>query len=249
MALAEIYAPFRHLPLLRLLTPTPSPPTSTDTSRRRVKAIVALRLLEVVRDQDIPGEILEDEDPTVTMPRKLGLSGVVDRQIRTYRSDVRRGARLTDGEITDLFRLVIRRPDSEEIFLRVGHMLAGREGRGGWTRLAPRRVALAVARGRVRRRLRKLFGRRIGGFVRGRFAVEGRSLLFIEADPGGDACAFVSGLCQAILERTTGQPARVTHTLCQSRGDALCRWEGFIEDRPSRSEDGDGQESDASRGR
>jgi len=204
-----------------------------------VKAIVALRLLEAVRDQDIPLEILEDEDPTVTMPRRLGLSDVVDRQIRTYRSDVRRGARLTDGEITDLFRLVIRRPDSEEIFLRVGRVLAGKPGRRGWTRIAPRRVALAVARSRVRRRLKRLFGRRVGGFVRGRFAVEGRSLLFIAADPGGDACAFVSGLCEAILEGTTGRPARVTHTLCQSRDDALCRWEGVIEDESHRSHSDD----------
>jgi hypothetical protein len=210
-----------------------------------VKAIVALRLLEVVHDQDLPGEVLEDEDPAVTMPRRLGLSDVVDRQIRTYRSDVRRGARLTDGEISDLFRLVIRRPDSEEIFFRVGRMLAGSEGRGEWTRLAPRRVARAVARSRVRRRLRKLFGRRMGGFVRGRFAIEGRSLLFIEADPGGDACAFVSGLCQAILEQTTGQPARVTHTLCQSRNDALCRWEAVLEHQPSRSEDDGGEVPDA----
>lgn len=200
---------------------------------------MALRLLEVVRDQDLPVEILEDENPSVTMPRRLGLSEVVERQIRTYRSDVRRGVRLTDGEIQDLFRLVIRRPDSEEIFLRVGRTLGGRHGRGGWTRIAPRRVALAVGRSRVRRLLKKLFGRRVGGFARGRFAVEGRSLLFIEADPGGDACAFVSGLCEAVLEGTTGRPARVTHTLCQSRNDALCRWEGVIEDEssPSGSDD------------
>lgn len=183
-----------------------------------------------MRAQDRPGEILEDEDPTVTMPRRLGLSEVVERQIRTYRSDVRRGLRLTDDEIRDLFRLVIRRPDAEEIFLRVGQVLAGKEGRGGWTRLAPRRLALTVARSRVRRRLKTLFGRRVGGFARGRFAVEGRSLLFIQADPGGDACFFVSGLCQAILERATGRPAKVSHTLCQSRNDPLCRWEGSLVD-------------------
>jgi hypothetical protein len=209
-----------------------------DVSQRRVQAVVALRLLEVVRAQDLPGEILEDEDPTVTMPRRLGLSDVVERQIRSYRSDVRRRAKLTDGEVQDLFRLVIRRPDAEEIFYRVGELLAGREHAGVRWGLAPRRIALAIARGRVQRRLKALFGRRMGGFVRGRFAVEGRSLLFIQADPGGDACFFVSGLCQAILERTTGRPARVTHTLCQSRGDALCRWEGALVDVPTPATDG-----------
>lgn len=227
---SEIYGPLRHLrpPPFRVYLDDRQKPPTIEASRRRVQAIVALRLLEVMRAQDLPGEVLEDEDPSVTMPRRLGLSEVVERQIRTYRADVRRRARLTDAEVRDLFRLVIRRPDAEEIFYRLGKLLAGKERTNGWTRLAPRRVALAVARGRVRSRLKALFGRRVGGFVRGRFAVEGRSLLFIEADPGGDACFFVSGLCQAILERTTGRPARVSHTMCQSRGDALCRWEGTL---------------------
>ena len=81
---------------------------------------MALRLLEVLRDLDHPGEILEDENPSVTMPRRLGLSDVVDRQIRTYREDVKQRVRLTDGEIRDLFRLVTRRPDAKEVFLRAG---------------------------------------------------------------------------------------------------------------------------------
>jgi hypothetical protein len=202
----------------------------SEEARRRVQAVVALRLLEVMRDLDLPPEMLESENPTVTMPRRLGLSDVVDRQIRTYRDDVRHRLRLTDGEVRDLFRLVIRRPDAEEIFLRAGRTLAGRDEGRGWRHLLPRRVALALARNRVRRRLNTLFGRRMGGFGRGTFSVEGRSLMFIEADPGGDACCLVSGLCEAVLERVTGHKVRVTHVLCQSRGDALCRWEGTLLD-------------------
>ncbi len=194
---------------------------------------MALRLLEGLRDLDHPGEILEDENPSVTMPRRLGLSDVVERQIRAYGEDVKRRARLTDGEIRDLFRLVTRRPDAKEIFLRAGRTLADALERRAWRRLVPRRVALALARSRVRRRLTALFGRRIGGFGRGTFSVEGRSLLFIEADPGGDACSLVSGLCEATLEQATGRPARVAHVLCQARGDALCRWEGSLSDRPA----------------
>ena len=34
----------------------------------RVKAIVALRLLEVVRYRDLPAELLEQEDPARTIP-------------------------------------------------------------------------------------------------------------------------------------------------------------------------------------
>lgn len=180
-----------------------------------------------MRDQDIPPELLEEEDTTVTLPRRLGLSDVVGRQIRSFRRDVRRGVKLTDAEIRDLFRLVIRRPDAEEIFFKVGQSLAGGAG-GRWRASVPRGIALALARTRVRRRLKALFGRRVGGFARGSFSMEGRALLFIEADPGGDACALVAGLCKTALEQATGRCAEVTHTLCQSRGDPVCRWEGEL---------------------
>jgi hypothetical protein len=193
-----------------------------------VQTLVALRLLEVLRDQDLPAEILQDEDPTVTLPRRFGLSDVVERQIRTFREDERRRHRLSDVEILDLFRLVVRRPDAEVVFRHLGRTLAEPVWWGQWRRLVPMTAALALARGRVRRRLKRLFGRRMGGFGRGGFSIEGRSLLFIDADPGGDACFLMSGLCESILQQVSGRRATVTHSLCQSRGDALCRWEGSL---------------------
>jgi hypothetical protein len=212
---------------------TDSIPEFQSNSVRRVRAVVALRLLEVIRDQDLPVEVLEEEDPTRTMPRRLGLSDVVERQIRTYKEDVRKRVRLSDSEIMDLFRLVIRRPDGEDVFYRVGEILAADEPARLNARVVPRRVRYALARARVRRGLKRLFGRRIGGFGRGPFSIEGRSLLFIESDPGGDACHFLSGFCRTLLQRTFGEEATVAHTLCQARGDELCRWEGaFGDDEP-----------------
>jgi hypothetical protein len=209
---------------------------------------VALRLLEVIRDQDVPVEVLEEEDPAVTMPRRLGLSDVVERQIRSYRDDVRRRVRLTDVELRDLIRLVIRRPDAGEIFYKVGRTLAGGDRRRPWRRLLPAGVAVAMARGRVRRRLKHLFGRRLGGFDGSGFSIEGRSLLFIEADPGGEACEFLSGFCEAILEQVAGRRARVVHTRCQGRKDDQCRWEGSLDEpiRDARTRDAGGaQDADA----
>jgi hypothetical protein len=185
-------------------------------------------LLEILKSQDVPPEVFEDENLTVTMPRRLGLSDVVERQIRTYRHDTRKGVRLRDQEIHDLFRLVARRPDADEIFLLLGRKLAGEEDSSWWKKRMPVRVTLALARRRVARRLKALFGRRLGGFGRGSFTVEGRSLLFFEVDSGGDACALVTGLCASVLEQATGTEATVNHTLCQSRSDALCRWEGSV---------------------
>ena len=204
-----------------------------STSPRRVQAIVGLRLLEMIRDQDLPGEILDAEDPTQTMPRRLGLSDVVDRQIRTYQRDVKKGVRLADTEVMDLFRLVIRRPDGDEVFYGAGRLLAAMDHPGGWTRVMPQRIQYAVARARLKRRLKRLFGRRLGGFGRGPFTVEGRGLVFIESDPGGEACDFLTGFCREILEQTGTGAVRVKHTLCQSRGDEQCRWEGAYIDEPA----------------
>jgi len=194
---------------------------------------VALRLLEVMRDRDLPGEILEDEDPTQTMPRRFGLSDVVERQIRTYRDDVRRRVKLTDGEINDLMRFVIRRPDGPHIFHQVGRLLVSAEGRRpGWLRLAPEGLKYRFARRQADKRLRKLFGRQVGGFGRGPFVVEGRALLFVESDPGGDACHLLSGFFEEVLGLTFRGTARVEHTRCQARGDDLCRWEGTLVQPP-----------------
>lgn len=200
--------------------------SSPDPSPRRVAAVIGLTLLEVIRAQDLPEEILQDEDPSVTMPRRLGLSDVVDRQIRQYREAVKKRRKMTDTEMTDLMRLVLRRPDAEEVFRAAGELLAGTGGSG------PGRIARALspgvtfrlARRRTGRRLRQLFGRRIGGFAAEPFALEGRGLIFYESDPGGDACAFVTGLCQAVVTSVIGEGADVVHAQCQSRGDDYCRW-------------------------
>lgn len=198
-----------------------------------MQAVVALRLLEAMRDMDLPLELLEDEDPTQTIPRRFGLSDVVERQIRSYQEDVRKRVRLTDAEIEGLFLFVIRRPDSPAVFHRVGRLLAERQRPSRWVRILPQAAQFAIARSRARKMLQRLFGRPIGGFGKGPFVVEGRSLVFHEVDPGGDACELLSGFGQEVLEQTMGGTVAVTHTLCQGRGDHLCRWEGELVEAPA----------------
>jgi hypothetical protein len=206
----------------------PTELSPADCGPRRVQAVVALRLLEVIRDMDLPVEVLEDEDPSRTIPRRFGLSGVVESQIRAHKTDARKGVRLSDGEVSDLFRFVIRRPDGDKVFEQVGRLLAASDQPRRWGRMLPRRVQLALVRGAARRLLKKLFGRTMGGFGRGPFVLEGRALFFIQSDPGGDACHLLSGFCREVIEQNMGGTVRVVHTLCQSREDALCRWEAEI---------------------
>jgi hypothetical protein len=197
---------------------------------RRISAGVALTLLEVIRQQDLPTEVLESEDTTHTMPRRLGLSDVIDKQIRRYREEARRGQRITDDEFRDLVRLVIRRSDSEEVFFHAGSLLAG-EDIPGWRKGLPLSFGHTLARRRVKRRLLKLFGRRVGGFAAGPFTLEASAHLLIEGDPGGDACQLLTGFTQTVLQRYCGRRARVVHSLCEAHKDPLCRWTMLAEER------------------
>lgn len=195
---------------------------SRASGRERVSALVALAFLEVIQASDRPFEVFEEENTSITMPRRLGLSNVVERRIRNYREEAKKGHKISDEEFVDLVRLVVRRPDARAVFLECGTRLAGKPPRRAG--LVPSRLGLALARRRVSKRLKTLFGRRVGGFADGAFVLEGRSLLFIQSDPGGDACSLVSGLCSAMLSGSLKDPPTVVHIACEARGDAYCRW-------------------------
>lgn len=209
--------------------------TSAETAPRlggkpRIAAHVALALLEVIQHQDHPTEVLEDEDVSQTMPRRLGLSDVVDRQVRLHRENARRGRKVTDAELAELMRLVIRRPDSPEVFFEVGARLA-QNLTGKAVRALPRGLRTLMVKRAVYGRLKKLFGRRIGGFVSGRFVMEGSASPFVQADPGGDACHLVAGFCQRALSDALGEPVMVVEQACETRGDTKCRW-ALVEGAP-----------------
>lgn len=193
-------------------------------SRRGPQARVALALLEALRDLDRPGEILDDENVSVTLPRRLGLSDVVDAQIRRYQQEVRHGRRVPESEVRDLIRLVTRRSDAERLFNQVGRSLTAANGAPAWRAVLPERVALQMARRRIRRRLRALFGGRMVVTVRGPFGLEAASNLLLEVDPGGDACGLVTGLAQAVMETYAGISRPVLHATCKARGDGKCAW-------------------------
>lgn len=212
---------------------------SRSQNRPRVASLVGLTLLETLRDQDLPAEFLEDDNPSVTMPRRLGLSDVVERQIAAYRRKARGRARMTDEELKDLIRLVVRRPDAAQVFGKAGRKLAGQAGGGllpGASRILPNGLAFALARRATRRELKRLFGRRMGGFAHGPYALEGRGLLFLDGDPSGQACQFVTGFCQGIVTRRLGSEYQIVHAQCQSRGDPLCRWTATGEARQRQSD-------------
>jgi hypothetical protein len=205
-------------------------PTTRDQADRRVQAQVALVLLETLKSADRPGEVLDDEDVTLTIPRRLGLSGVVEAQIRRFRQEARLRKRVAEREIRDLLSLVTRRPDCEEVFVQIGRSLTAATQAPRWRRILPRRLALGMARRRIERRLKALFGGPVVRSVGGPFELEAVHDLFMEADPAGEGCGLVTGLSQAVLE-TAGVNREVVHSECRGRGDSRCLWtaEGELE--------------------
>jgi hypothetical protein len=181
--------------------------------------------LEVIRALDLPTEVLNAEDPTRTMPRRLGLSDVVDQQIRSFREQVRKRERITDEQARALFHLVLRRPDSEEAFHQVGDLLTGdRKPLRGLRRFYPEQARFSLARREIGKGIKSLLGRPIGGFAHGPFTLEARGHFLLEMDPGGDACALITGYAESILRSCLGRPVKVHHSSCEARKQDLCRW-------------------------
>lgn len=188
----------------------------------QIAADVLVALFEAIRERDRPDEFMEEEDVHRTMPQRLGLSGIVSRQLQLQRENVRQGRRLQVEELTEFVRLVLKRPDARHVFFDMGARLAS--GPGWAARCLPRSLRLRMAKRRVRRRLQKLFGRRLGGFISGPFALEVSASPLVQADPSGVACAFVSGFCQQVLRDLVSSNLTVAQRSCETAGDPTCRW-------------------------
>ena len=77
---------------------------ATPPADATVAPVLPLALLEAIRAHDRPGGELLEDDPLVQLPRRLGLSDVVETQIRRYREAGRRG--VPPAEVLDLRSLM-----------------------------------------------------------------------------------------------------------------------------------------------
>lgn len=195
-----------------------------------VTPVFPLLLLETLRDRDRPEEVLEDEDITSSMPRRLGLSEVVRVQIQRFQEEVRHRRPQPPERVVDLIKLVIRRPDCHEIVQAAGgrvadYFFAQRSGPArGLVRFLPHPLARRAAQRAGKRMFKQLTG---GGSLRvHRWPMElsiGHSLT-ARADPAGEACGFYAGAFSRLLELYTGRKYRVLHPECEARGGARCQW-------------------------
>jgi predicted hydrocarbon binding protein len=195
-----------------------------------VTAAFPLALLEAVRAHDRPGEILEDEDLTVSLPRRLGLTGVVETQIMRYEAAQRAGRPVSLNEAMSLFKLVMRRPDAEPILRETGQRVArwyARRTPAGWLAVlhrGPARLALRTARRASARALRRLqAGTRIEASKP--FTLSISDCITARIEDSGSGCALFTGMLEEHLLFYTGRTHRVAHARCLTNGAPTCDWE------------------------
>lgn len=199
-----------------------------------VTPVFPLILLETMRDMDRPEEVLEGEDLTASMPRRLGLSDVVYLQIHKFREETRKKRPQTPAVVADLIRLVIRRPDADEIFEEAGRRVATRawEEKSAPARLVLRLMPSAMRMRAAARGARRLMGE-LAGFAELRiqarpFSARLRGSLTAYADPGGAACAFYTGLVSELMTRYSGRRHAARHVHCETRGGGECEWAALL---------------------
>lgn len=208
-----------------------SPVAGTERARPpSITPVFPLLLLETMRDRDRPEEVLEDEDVSVSLPRRLGLSDVVGVQIRRFQEEVRTNRLQSPPQVIDLMRLVVRRPDAEEIFAEAGRRMARHHWAErsatmrGMLRVMPNPIPRIAAQRAARRMFRLLRGDSHLAVGRWPVDVRLRDALTAQADPSGAACAFYSGAFAEIMELHTGRSYRVRHAECLTRGAEQCQW-------------------------
>lgn len=202
---------------------------SADAPPGFVLPALPLALLESVRSHDRPGEFLEDEDFTQSMPRRLGLTGVVFTQIRRYEEAQRTGKAVPFADVVSLMQLVLRRPDAGAIFHETGRMMAQRRADKvpqpfvKLIRVLPGAGAGSAARV-ARRLVRALSG---GGVIEAHprpFHIRFLDCPIATLDALGTACAIYTGAIDTTLSTYTGRTGLIEHTLCRARGDDVCEW-------------------------
>ena len=191
---------------------------------------IALALLRSLRDQDTPAESLEDEAFADSLPRRLGLSDVVNVQMHRY-ADLRdRGQALALSEFLDLVRLISRRPDAQAIFRAAGKTLAlERFADPGPIRRIFRRFYPERVRRRKLLRSMSAAARALspGARIQTQLdppAIEIESCALSSAGIHGNGCEILTAALGVCVEEVWNAELSIQHTECLGRDGACCAW-------------------------
>lgn len=215
-------------------TPAPPPsqePDDGDAGDGGFRTDLPLAVLESVRTHDRPTELLEEEDLASSLPRRLGLTGVVESQIHRYRVARRRRERIPSDDVTDLLRLVMRRPDAAAILVEAGRELARHHTRkplfrvAGLARILPDAISTRIAKRSIRRLMRRVTGGATVQVTRKPLRVTARETVTARADDSGTACTLYAAAIEEAAQHALGGRPSVQHVECEAFGADNCVWE------------------------
>jgi hypothetical protein len=195
-----------------------------------VDARLPLALLEAVKRQDTPEDWLPDENPASAFPHRLGLSRVIDGQVRKFHRLARRRQRVDETQVEALLELISRRRDAPQIFASAGRRLARYyfAGLPGFFRRINRRLPPRLRERALVRTLRTANGALLVAkelaVDRAPLRVRAQGALTARVRGAGSACQLYVAFALQLLELGGVDSARVVHTECQGRGDRNCVW-------------------------
>jgi len=180
-----------------------------------------------MRAHDRPDEVLEDEDLTASLPRRLGLTGVIDTQIRRYQGSDRPVAM---EEFVSLVRLVLKRPDAAAILRQTGETMARRQFDrlpGTYIRVL-RALPRAILRKSWKRSVRRMFKGMVGEAtvetVKKPLMVRITNSELANLEPAGAACVLYEGAIDELLALYAGTRGIVLPAHCAALGGTVCEW-------------------------
>lgn len=195
-----------------------------------VNALVPLTLLEAVRSVDIPeGDDVEVEYVQEHRNKRLGLSETVIAQIGRYKEAMKRNQPIAVNEPAGIARLIARRADANQIFVRAGTLLATRMYKmiPSSTRqvihLLPGFVVRPLAFRQLRKAGAKYFAadvRRVGASI----VVAVKEPVTAGGTPKGSGCVYYESAVREMLRLLVNGGGMVDHVHCVDRGEDVCEW-------------------------
>lgn len=179
---------------------------------------------------DRPVEVLEDEDLTVSLPRRFGLSDVMLKQIQRYESASRAGKTVPMEEFVGLIRLVLKRPDADPILREAGSGVARHYCRRmpasyvKALRILPKALLHRSYRKLARRMLRGLSGNATVEVVGRPPIARVSDSAILALDPAGSACVLYAAALEELGEFISGHRPTIEHTQCVISGSSVCEW-------------------------
>ncbi len=202
-----------------------------SSTTRRADARLPLALLRAIQRADSARELMPDEHPGSIFPRRLGLSGVVEDQIREFRRLRRLRRGVDESRVIALLELVARRRDAADIFTAAGHELAAMYLSG--PRAALRGIIRSLPRALRARAIARLLRSAHENFLlasevsvqRAPLEIRAAGAVTVRAGTYGAACQLYSSLASNLLEMVGLNGQRFVHPECQRRGDVRCVWQ------------------------